>query len=281
MRSAHRKYIATGRSRIEGWFSRVDAEIFYLITAFQNVAAWEGGVAEIGLHHGKSFIALCMSLKAPQRAYGIDIFDNQSLNLDQSGSGNRAIVTDNLIRAGVDLSSVILDGRSSNEVTPEDILQSVGRVRFFSVDGGHWADIVRCDLRLAEQTMATHGVIALDDFLRPEWPDVSAGYFMWLGARSRPIVPFAIGFNKLYLCDASFAARYQEALSASPFLNAFISKHYDFGGINVPIYQRSPVPEWGWKTRISAHLQLYHPELYVRLKAVKSSFFKAHRPPRL
>ena len=278
MSSADRKYIVTGRKRVEGWFSRIDAEIFYSITALQNAAAWDGGVVEIGLHHGKSFIALCLALKAGQRAYGVDIFENQDLNVDRSGSGNRAIVDRNLTRAGIDTSSVVLDGRSSEQVAPEDILRSVGRVRFFSIDGGHWADIVRHDLRLAEQTIAVHGVVALDDFLRPEWPEVSAGYFAWVAARSQPIVPFAIGFNKLYLCDAAYAARYQQALSASGFLNAFISKRYDFGGVDIPIYQAAPLPEWRWKTRLTHHLRLFHPELYVRLKSVQSSLFRAaHR----
>jgi len=203
-------YVVKGRKTVQGWFFRVDAEIFHLLTACQNAHALDGGVAEIGLHHGKSFIALCLSLQLGQRAYGIDLFDSQHLNFDRSGKGDRSIVEQNLVRAGVDLSSVVLDGRPSDQVSAPDILKAVGHVRFFSIDGGHWAGIVRNDLRLAEATLGECGVIALDDFLRAEWPDVSTGYFEWLRERSRPIVPLAIGCNKLYLCEERYRALYRK-----------------------------------------------------------------------
>ena len=261
------RYVVKGRKKIHGWFGRVDAEIFHLLTACQNANALDGAVAEIGLHHGKSFIALCLSLQPGQRAYGIDLFDSQHLNFDQSGKGDRSIVEQNLARAGVDLSSVILDGRSSDQVSAADILRAAGPVRFFSIDGGHWAEIVRNDLRLAEATLGECGVIALDDFLRAEWPDVSTGYFEWLRERSTPIVPLAIGLNKLYLCNERYRPLYRKVLDDSSFLKVFHSKHYDFGGSEIRVYQKFPLPEeWNLRTRIEEYLRLYHPDLFVRLR---------------
>ena len=52
-------------------------------------------------------------------------------------------------------------------------------VQFFSVDGGHWRDIVVNDLGIAGDAVGERGVIALDDFLHKEWPDVSRGFFDW------------------------------------------------------------------------------------------------------
>jgi hypothetical protein len=266
------RYVVKGRRQVQGWFGRVDAEIFHLLTACQNAQALDGGVAEIGLHHGKSFIALCLSLQHGQRAYGIDLFDNQHLNFDRSGEGDRSIVEQNLVRAGVDMSSVILDGRSSDQVSAPDILEAVGHVRFFSIDGGHWTGIVRNDLRLAEATLGECGVIALDDFLRAEWPDVSTGYFEWFRERSRPIVPFAIGFNKLYLCEERYRALYRKVLDDSSFLKVFLSRHYDFGGTDIYVYQKFALPEeWNLRTRIEEYIKLYHPDLYVRLRPDRSS----------
>ncbi|HEY0767506.1 MAG TPA: class I SAM-dependent methyltransferase, partial [Steroidobacteraceae bacterium] len=206
MDDRQKEYILRGSNKVSGWFYRLDAEIFCSVTDYQNRNALDGSLVEIGLHHGKSFIAMCLSLRDEQRAYGIDLFEQQSLNLDRSGKGDRRLVERNLKAAGVNLSRVVLDTRTSTSVTPGDILGSVGAVRFFSIDGGHQIDVVRSDLLLAEQTVAGHGVIALDDFLRPEWPDVSAGYFAWFAHRSKSIVPFAIGFNKLYLCEQSHVA---------------------------------------------------------------------------
>jgi Methyltransferase domain len=264
MSSAQRDYVRRGRNKIPGWFYRVDAEIFAVITDHQRRSALGGSLVEIGLHHGKSFIALCLSLQEGEKAYGVDLFEGQqSLNLDYSGKGERSWVESNLRTAGVSLSAVVLDGRTSMSVRPDDILGAVGAARFFSIDGGHHLEAVRNDLALAEQTLAHHGVIALDDFHRPEWPDVSAGYFAWFAARSRPIVPFAIGLNKLYLCEEPHVNRYQELLNGSEFLSFFHSKRYKFCGIELSVYQRFPSTDWTLKQRLVDYLKFYHPDLYV------------------
>ena len=269
MDDRQREYIRSGRNKVRGWFYRLDAEIFGLLTDHQNRNALDGSLVEIGLHHGKSFIALCLSLRDGQRAYGIDLFEQQSLNLDQSGKGDRGLLESNLRAADVDLSAVILDARASTSVSPSDIVASVGTARFFSIDGGHQLEVVRDDLLLAEQTLAEHGVIALDDFLRPEWPDVSAGYFSWFEKRSKPIVPLAIGFNKLYLCHQSHVADYQEVFRRSEFLRFFLSKHYNFCGIEIPVFQKFLQPDWGRKQRVVEYVKLIYPDLYVSYKAVR------------
>lgn len=270
MSDRQREYILRGAKKVRGWFYRLDAEIFCSITDYQNRNALDGSLAEIGLHHGKSFIALCLSLRHEQKAYGIDLFEHQSLNLDRSGKGDRRVLESNLQAAGVNLSTVILDARASTSVSPSDILGSVGAVRFFSIDGGHQIDVVRNDLLLAERTVAGHGVIALDDFLRPEWPDVSAGYFAWFAERSKSIVPFAIGFNKLYLCEQSHVASYREVLRGSEFLKFFLTKHYDFCGNEIPVFQQFLQPDCGWKKRIVEYMKVFHPDLYVSLSALRS-----------
>jgi hypothetical protein len=271
MSDAQRQYIRRGRKKVAGWLFRLDAEIFGLITEHQNKNGLDGSLVEIGLHHGQSFIAMCLGLRDGQRAYGIDLFEQQSLNLDKSGQGDRGRVQSNLRAAGVDLSAVILDARSSGTVSQDDILGSVGAARLFSVDGGHQLEVVRNDLLLAEGTLAEHGVIALDDFLRPEWPDVSAGYFAWFGNRSKPIVPFAFGLNKLYLCYQSQVTRYQEVLRNSEFLRLFLSKHYNFCGVEIPVYQKFLQSEWGYKQRVVEYVKFYHPDLYVTYSALRSA----------
>jgi hypothetical protein len=137
---------------------------------------------------------------------------------------------------------------------------------------------VRNDLSLAEQTLAEHGVIALDDFMRLEWPDVSAGYFSWFERRSKPIVPLAIGFNKLYLCYQSRVPGYQEVLRGSGFLRFFLAKHYNFGGIEIPVYQQFLEPDWPPGRRLVEYVKLIHPDLYVNLKALQGGLLRLFAP---
>jgi hypothetical protein len=261
-----RRYIVHDRNRVEGWLSRIDAEILYTIANTQAEKHLRGAVVEIGLHHGKLFIALCLALQDAEQAYGIDLFDNQKLNVDSSGSGNRSILESNLSTFGVDSSKVVLDARSSEEVKAADVQAAVGKARIFSVDGGHWLEIVENDLRLAEECIADHGVIALDDFHRPEWPDVSAGYLTWYGNRTKPIVPFAIGFNKLFLCQETWVEFYQRSLQDNPLLVHFLTKRYKFQGQLVPVYNALVLPEAPALQRFHGFLKFHNTDLYLRLR---------------
>jgi hypothetical protein len=262
-------YAQAPRAGIAGWFARPDREIFAALLTLQNGSGLRGGVAEIGLHHGRSFIALALALREGEMAYGIDIFDQQDLNRDASGRGARDRVEGNLRACGVPASRFHLDARSSEFVTPTEILSVAGPIRFFSIDGGHWASIVKSDLSLADATIAPHGVVALDDFLRSEWPDVSRGFFEWFAAAPRDLVPVAIGFNKIYLARPAFAERYGAALAASPLLKLFRKKTYTFYDRPIPVYDEKPLPEWGMRKKAASFMKLFNPDAFVKLARLR------------
>jgi hypothetical protein len=268
-----RRYVLDDRNQLEGWFYRLDAEIFSAILCGQADANCAGAVAEIGVHHGKCFILMCLGLQAGEKAYAIDVFGDHHLNIDGSGRGDRAILEKNCARFHIDPNNLVIDARSSLEVKPADLLNRVGEIRFFSVDGGHWLEIVQNDLRLAEHCLANRGVIVLDDFHRPEWPDVSAGYVAWYREKTKPIVPFAIGLNKLYLCTEEWVASYKDLLARNEFLQQFLVKKVVFQGHEVPVYQRFVVPDLGFKRRFFMDcFRLYNPGLYAGLKRWRKKF---------
>jgi hypothetical protein len=269
MTSALDKYAAGKSKTIKGWLSRIDAEILRTILTAQNVGGLSGSVAEIGVHHGRGFVLLCLGLLEGDKAYCIDIFDDQHLNKDRSGRGDRAILESNLQRFGIAPEQVRVDPRSSALVQPSDVMSQVGPIRLFSIDGGHWLDIVASDLTLAEQVLAEYGVIALDDFHRAEWPEVSAGYFKWFGSRRRPIVPFAIGFKQLYLCQSDRVDFYQAALAENDFLTKLKAKTCDFQGITLPVYHRLVRPgESSLTDLLRTYLRVFHPDTFVAAKAL-------------
>ena len=76
------KYCASGRKQVHGWLNPVDAEMFLQVLLLQDGLGIQGGTAEIGVHHGKSFIPLCLGLRDNERALCIDIFEDQSHNVD-------------------------------------------------------------------------------------------------------------------------------------------------------------------------------------------------------
>ncbi|MBB6309628.1 class I SAM-dependent methyltransferase [Xanthobacter tagetidis] len=228
-------YCRSGRKKVNGWFARNDAELFLRILDLQQELGVSGSAVEIGVHHGKSFVPLCLALTGSEKALCIDIFDDQSLNVDNSGQGNRAVFEANLGKFGIEPARTIIRKASSLDVKPQEITEAVGPVRFFSVDGGHWHDIVINDLDLAAATLAEGGVIALDDFLKQAWPDVSYGFFDWHREKGQDFAPIAMGTSKLYLARKSFAQKYLDGLMASPEIRSRIYKVYDFMGVKVPV----------------------------------------------
>ncbi len=204
-------YRALGRRTVQGWVEPQTLDILRTLTKSQDGAGVEGAVAEIGVHHGKLFIAMLLLNRPGVAAVAIDVFDDQELNVDQSGRGDRHRFEAN-VRRWADWSSVVVKQEDSTNLTGAEVRELAhGPVRLFSVDGGHTEETVLADLRTAEQAIGPGGIVVADDVFNAEWPSVSVGTLRYLDTDGA-LVPFAIGFNKTYLADEVHAARYREAI---------------------------------------------------------------------
>lgn len=132
-------------------------------------------------------------------AVAIDVFDDQHLNIDRSGKGDRAIFQSNILTflgTGEKISIVQADSLS---ITVDVFTKLTNRkFRIFSIDGGHTISHVINDLNLAESTLDDYGMVVVDDFFDPGWPGVSEGMFRYW-ARGGRLRPFAYGDGKLFL----------------------------------------------------------------------------------
>ena len=204
-------YRAIGRRTVQGWVEPQTLDILRTLTQTQDHQGVSGAVAEIGVHHGKLFIGLQLLNGAGIPAVAIDVFGDQDLNVDQSGRGDLGRFEAN-VRRWADWSSVVVKQSDSAHVTGAEVRElAQGPVRLFSVDGGHTEEIVQHDLRTAEQSLAPGGIALVDDVFNAEWPGVSVGAMRYLDTEGA-LVPFAIGFNKVYLTDAAHTAPYRDAV---------------------------------------------------------------------
>lgn len=191
-------YLSSGLDAVQGWL--VPSTALYL-AGLERAQRGEvaGGLCEIGVHRGKSFLAMAIDAPADDPAVAIDVFDLQHLNED--GTSTRALENfrDNLRAWGLDERVEIVQG-SSLELEVDGFLEAGPRFRLFSVDGGHGADYVLNDLRLAEATLAPGGVVAADDVFNIHWLGVCTGVFRYFD-QGGTLVPFALIPNKLLLTD--------------------------------------------------------------------------------
>ena len=197
---------------VDGWLEVADAYATNLVFRIQDLFEITGGLAEIGVHHGKYSIWLSLHKRADESIAALDLFDNQAENLDGSGRGNKAAFLSNLQRYNLDtvqhktytVNSLKLPLCFFSE-------NSIDNVRFFSVDGGHFIDSAYEDCWTAFSTLSAGGVIAVDDFAHGT--DVLEGTLRFL--YSNPLASaFLMGENKLFICHADYHERYIAAVQA-------------------------------------------------------------------
>ena len=211
MPGSFERYRALGHRTVKGWVEPQTLDVLRTLAEAQDREGIDGGVAEIGVHHGKLFIALQLLGPVGAPAVALDVFGDQELNIDQSGRGDRGRFEANVRRWG-DWASVVVKQGDSTLLTGDDVVElALGRVRLFSIDGGHTEEIVTTDMRTAEKALAPGGIVVADDVFNAEWPGVSVGTLRYLDSGGA-LVPFAIGFNKVYFSDDGHADRFRETV---------------------------------------------------------------------
>jgi hypothetical protein len=204
-------YIKHGQFLVKGWLLPGAPEALALLSDEQRSANLPGGIAEIGVHHGKLFILLYLLGRGNEPAVAIDLFSQQELNVDHSGAGDLERFRRNL-RRHADTGRLLIHEGDSTRLTSRELLQlGRGPLRMISIDGGHAADITAHDLATSEGALIEGGIIILDDCFNEMWPGVVDGVHRYF-SQPRAIVPFGVGANKTFFCHRPFARQYADVL---------------------------------------------------------------------
>lgn len=227
-----------GRRLVGGWLAPEVLEVLAVLNDAQAADGVEGSVAEIGVHHGKLMIALDLLRNDGETSVAIDLFDDQERNVDKSGKGDLAVLRKNMARWS-QVDSLAVHAGDSTKLATETLADlAKGKIRLFSVDGGHDGPVVASDLRLAETVLVPGGIVVADDVFHQEWPGVMTGLIRYLNEDPK-LVPFAIGFNKVFLTTPEFVERYQRAVGAA-FSDRYLTsvKESEFFGNHVSVVAR-------------------------------------------
>ena len=198
---------------VSGYLRSLDARIIASILAFQADNNIFGNLCEIGVHHGRLFFMLALARRSNERSLAIDLFEDDAINSSshRHRGRDRALFT-NARRLGISLSEAEICKTSSLEIRADDILRRTdGPIRFFSIDGGHNYENVKNDLVLAKGTLHEAGIIAVDDFLNRDWPEVTFATYDFI-KETNEMIPFLLSPGKIYLAGASIATTYKFAV---------------------------------------------------------------------
>jgi len=210
------QYISSGYHHVVGFVQPGMFPVLTCLDEFQEQEGLAGDVAEIGVHHGRFFLALHNCLRGSERSVAIDVFDDQKANIDYSGHGNLVAFKENLQGHSQSPERCTIVARDSIAMCDIDIRSAIEgglRTRLFSVDGGHTPEHVLHDLMLAVSVSHAYGVIFVDDYYNPHWPGVHIGVTRLFSSGFPTFVPFGYCRDKLMLTSITWQKAYFYLLS--------------------------------------------------------------------
>jgi SAM-dependent methyltransferase len=238
-----RYVVESGHAQVAGWVLPGALSAITAFNGLQKRLGIKGHVCEIGVHHGRFFIALSLLRSLGEKSVAIDVFDLQEFNVDKSGEGNRAAFDANVNAWLAPDPDVVVVRGDSLKIEPEEIVQSAGgTIRLFSVDGSHTFEHTLNDMRIAERALSEGGLVIVDDFLNPAWPGVVDAITAYLREPDRPtkLVPVCYGDNKFYLTTRGHVADYQSLLSSWPSALERAWKKVSLGGYDLAYLSLPP-----------------------------------------
>jgi hypothetical protein len=251
-------YLRYGAALVDGWLDPYSARLIARLSEIQTAHGVTGEVGEIGIHHGRLMLLLLLLSRPGEAAFVCDLFEQQHLNVDRSGQGNERVFDENVARFCGPAEFLIKYRQSSFDLRADDILRDAGKIRLFSVDGGHTAECAFNDVSIAGTVLSDGGIAIIDDYFNADWPGVSEGVGRYLAMPDARLRPLAISPNKLFLTTRGTIPPYAEALGGIGYVPLKTSSMF---GHPVTIYRettrRSPLARALWPHVWSAYSWLY------------------------
>lgn len=189
-------------SHLEGWFQLPAIAIWDALLDFQQQQQIVGNILEIGVWKGKSAALAALHCRADEQCVFVD-----PLPLD----GVRECIS------AVMPSTKCHYLTESSQFLPRHpfLAQGVRSFRWIHIDGEHTAQAVSNDLAIAELLLGDRGMLVMDDFFNPGYPQVTQAVFQFLNAQPGRLTMVLCGFGKAYLCRPRAAREYLSFMSNS------------------------------------------------------------------
>jgi hypothetical protein len=171
---------------LPGWFWPDSIAIWDSLLRFQSAAGIEGHMLEIGVWQGKSAALAALHSRPNEICLLVDLhIQNEARTAIGRIKSNQVVY--------VEKDSAALSRH------PE-LSRDAGTFRWIHIDGNHCGMAIINDMNVAHLLLSDQGVLTLDDFFNPQYPQITAAAFEWLNRNPLQMRIFLIGANKAYLC---------------------------------------------------------------------------------
>lgn len=187
------KAILEDFDKIQGMMNRLAGASFLSVLHEQKRLGIKGDLVEFGVYKGKSAFILANCTVPDETLALVDI------KILPEVADIKKLLPDVQIH---EKSSIKFFNSRKLSKTFEN------KVRFLHVDGSHTFDNVTEDLEIAEALVSENGLVVLDDFLNPHYPQVQAATYRHLYVGNSRFSVFLIGDNKAFLCNKNHHGRW-------------------------------------------------------------------------
>ncbi|HYZ33786.1 MAG TPA: class I SAM-dependent methyltransferase [Crenalkalicoccus sp.] len=209
--------------KVEGFFTEEAQVAWDFLLGNQALMNVRGDVVEIGVWKGKSAGLAALHMRPDETLTLVDIQDLKEV--------------EDRIRAlgGPQVRS--FTGKSSN-FRASAAYRAIEPVRWFHIDGDHSGFSTTIDLNIAADLLGGHGIICVDDFFNPRYPQLAAAVFRFLF--NRPEYRMLLcGANKVFICRSEDYALYESLI------RKYLAAHMASCGISVTIAKTSYAHDFG------------------------------------
>jgi hypothetical protein len=192
-------------SEVQGWFEEPAIALWDCLLSLQEQTVKSGDLVEIGIWKGKSAALLALHCEVDESCVFIDTKPTDEARLHIS-------------KVVPEARCIYIRSNSRHLKRLPEMRDYLGRVRWVHIDGEHTSEAVTIDLHSADTLLGPEGIVAIDDFLSPAYPQVTRAVFQYLIREPYRFSLVLCGFNKGYLCRPAAARVYLEFIKQTLFL---------------------------------------------------------------
>ena len=156
---------------IKGWLDVRFLEELFNLNEVHEQNNIKGNILEIGVYFGKTFIPLSFLLKDNEAIIGIDCFEDQEINISQSGMKcSQRLVKHNIKKIYFDeikhlnFKLIKSDSTTLNANNYINFTNNTLLYRIIYIDGGHDENTCSIDLNNSANILCKYGYIIIDDY---------------------------------------------------------------------------------------------------------------------
>jgi predicted O-methyltransferase YrrM len=182
-------------ANVPGWFYPESIAIWDTLLSYQEASHIAGNLLEIGVYQGKSAAMAVLHRRGEETCVLVD-------PLPLHGVRQR------IEQALPEAKCQYIQEMSQYLVRHAFVREAARDFRWIHIDGEHSAQAVQNDLSIAETLLSERGIVVIDDFFSPFYPQITQAVFRFIDANPGRLNLVLCGYNKGYLCRPKAAREY-------------------------------------------------------------------------